>query len=69
MELMDFSTAIDDEQADFESENTPNEPIDMSAVAPIPELKIVFDDLQMYDTVRIEIEELLKGYPGASIKE
>jgi hypothetical protein len=69
MVLMDFGTAIDDEQEDFEKENTPNEPIDMSGEPPVPELKIVFDDLQVYDTVKLEIEELLKGYPGASIKE
>ena len=69
MELMDFSTALDDEQEDFEKENTPDEPIDMTAVAPVPELKIVFDDLQVYDNVKLEVEELLKGYPGASIKE
>jgi hypothetical protein len=30
---------------------------------------IVFDDLQVYDTVKLEVEELLKGYPGALLKE
>jgi len=69
MITMDFSTAIDEDQEDFEKENTPDEPIDLSAVAPLPELKIVFDDLQVYDTVKLEVEELLKSYPGAKLKE
>lgn len=69
MITMDFGTAVDNEQEDFERENEPESPVDMSDVAPVPELKIVFDDLQVYDTVKIEIEELLKGYPGATIKE
>lgn len=66
---IDFATAMEDEQEDFKEENTPSEPVDLSGVAPLPELKIVFDDLQVYDTVKLEIQELLKVYPGAAIKE
>jgi hypothetical protein len=40
-----------------------------SVNAPDISLSIVFDDLQVYDTVKLEVEELLKGYPGASLKE
>ncbi|MBB2148821.1 hypothetical protein [Pedobacter gandavensis] len=65
---IDFGTAIDDEQEDFEKESTPSEPIDLSGIVPVPELKIEFDDLQMYDSVKLEVEELLKSYPGARIK-
>lgn len=36
--------------------------------APAIKLTVVFDDLENFDTVKLEIEELLKGYPGASLK-
>jgi len=68
MITMDFATAADDEEEDFVS-SLPEETTNEIPVSPAPvELKIVFDDLQVYDTVKLEIEELLKGYPGAQIK-
>jgi len=68
MIMMDFGTAVDDEQEDFES-SLPDDTAPEIPAAPAPvELKIVFDDLQVYDTVKLEIEELLKGYEGAKIK-
>lgn len=36
--------------------------------APAIKLTVVFDDLENFDTVKLEIEEILKGYPGASLK-
>jgi hypothetical protein len=69
MIIPDISTAIDAAQDDFEKENTPEETSLGEATPPVPVLMIVFDDLQVYDTVKLEVEELLKGYPGASIKE
>jgi len=68
MITMDFATAADDEQEDFES-SLPDDLVPEIPAAPAPvELKIVFDDLQVYDTVKLEIEELLKCYEGAKIK-
>jgi hypothetical protein len=68
MIMMDFRTAADDEQEDFKSSLPEAETTEVVAAAPPVELKIVFDDLQVYDTVKLEVEELLKGYPGAKIK-
>jgi len=68
MITIDFATAADDEQEDFES-SLPDETTIQPAAAPVPvELKIVFEDVQVYDSVKLEIEELLKGYPGANLK-
>jgi len=68
MIMMDFGAAADDEQEDFESSLPEDGAADIVATAPPVELKIVFEDIQQYDTVKLEIEELLKGYPGAVIK-
>lgn len=69
MITMDFATAADDEQDEFEGSLPDDKPSDLTPSAPPVELKIVFDDLQVYDTVKLEVEELLKGYPGAKLKE
>lgn len=62
VELEDFGMIM----MDFESEEPEDEKEPkVSAV----KFSIVFDDLQVYDTVRVEVEELLKSYPGAKIKE
>lgn len=61
-ELQDFGMILLDLDPVEEEEEKEPKP---SAV----KFSIVFDDLQVYDTVRLEVEELLKGYPGASIKE
>lgn len=68
MITMDFATAAEDEQEDFESSLPEESQVDLSPSAPPIELKIVFDDLQVYDSVKLEIEELLKGYPSAKLK-
>jgi len=50
---------------DFEPEEVEEEPEPkVSAV----KFSIEFDDLGVYDTVRAEVEELLRSYPGAKIK-
>lgn len=59
-ELADWGLEV----LDMKTEDETEEPVS----APAIELKIVFDDLQVYDTVKLEIEELLKSYQGAEIK-
>lgn len=59
-ELSDWGLEV----LDMKVEDEPLEP----PSAPAIELKIMFDDLQVYDTVKIEIEELLKSYEGATLK-
>lgn len=54
------STIDEEDQDDGASEDTVS--------APAIKLTVVFDDLENFDTVKLEIEELLKGYPGASLK-
>ena len=50
---------------DFDADEPEDEPAPkVSAV----KFSIEFDDLQVYDTVKLEVEELLKGYPGAKLK-
>lgn len=68
MITMDWSNAIDDEQEDYENSLPNEDQVEVSVITPPLELKIEFDDLQVYDTVKAEIEELLKGYPGAKLK-
>lgn len=68
MITMDFATAEENEQEDFESSLPEDSQVDLSPSAPPIELKIVFDDLQVFDSVKLEIEELLKGYPDAKLK-
>jgi len=51
---------IDFNEPDEEEEPEPK----VSAV----KFSIEFDDLQVYDTVKLEVEELLRSYPGAKIK-
>lgn len=41
---------------------------DKEPTAPAIKITVLFDDLENFDTVKLEIEELLKGYPGASLK-
>lgn len=69
MIAVDWGTAHDNEQEDIDNEQTPEETESGEIDPPIPSLVVAFDDLQVYDTVKTEIEELLKGYPGASLKE
>jgi len=63
------SLSFDDESENKDDDNSDSSNDQAPSVAPLPEIKIIFDDLQVYDTVKLEVEELLKGYPGASIKE
>lgn len=61
-ELEDFGMIVmdfDSEEPEYEQEPK------VSAV----KFSIVFDDLQVYDSVKLEVEELLKSYPGAKLKE
>lgn len=60
-ELEDFGMIL----MDFESDETEEEK--EPAVSAV-KFSIEFDDLQVYDTVKLEVEELLKSYPGARIK-
>jgi hypothetical protein len=68
MITMDFATAVVEEQDDFESSLPDDTATDVTPSAPPVELKIVFEDIVHYDTVKTEIEELLKGYPGTKMK-
>jgi hypothetical protein len=68
MITMDFATAEVEEQEDFESSLPDVTTPEVTPSAPPVELKIVFEDIAHYETVKTEIEELLKGYPGTKLK-